>query len=320
MAATTVNIALAIPTRGSDVGVWDTPVNGDFNAIDGFTGGVQTIGASNSNIVLTAPAGAITPSGGPTQAQNKALKITGTLTGNVQITLPLPGDMIIHNLTTGAFVVTFAAAASGQVIGIEQGTIQRIYNDGTNVYFVGLEGVGTYRDICDATVPAWITACTVPPFLNCTGATFNATTYPYLNAKLGGNTLPDLRGIARYTLNQGTSRITSGVSGLDGDTRFSIKTSQANTIQTSNLPPYTPSGGVAVSVTTLSGVSSGVLNSGSVQFLVPNGGGNQGNNIPGLVGISASGSFSGTAQGGTSTPFPAVATGTISGITLIRAA
>lgn len=209
----TSNIALAIPLRGSNVGVWDLPVDGDFNSIDGFIGGVQTISASNANITLTAPAGSITPSGGPTQAQNAVLRFTGVLTAGVQVTLPLPGYMIIENLTTGAFVLSFRAAASGQVIGVEQGVTQRIYNDGTNVKFVNLQTVGSYLDICDATIPAWITACTIPPYLNCTGATFNATTYPYLNAKLGGNTLPDFRGAVPAYLNQGTGRLTNVVNG-----------------------------------------------------------------------------------------------------------
>jgi hypothetical protein len=217
----TNNIALDVPVRGSNTGTWDVPLNSNSTAIDGFLGGVQTIGASNANIVLTAPAGSITPTGGPTQAQNFALKFTGALTGNVQVTLPLPGGITIHNLTTGNFVLTFAAATSGQIIGVDQGSVRRIYNDGANVYLVDLPEIGTYHDFCDATVPAWITACTVPPFLNCDGSTFNATTYPYLNAKLGGNTLPDLRGGSRATLNQGTGRITTAGSGIDGNTRFS---------------------------------------------------------------------------------------------------
>lgn len=311
----TTNVALLIPTRGSDVGVWDLPVNGDFNAIDGFFGGVQTISVSNANVTLTAPSGSITPTGGPTQAQNAVIRFTGVLTAGVQVTLPLPGYMIVENLTTGAFVLSFRAIGSGQVIGIEQGVVQRVYNDGTNVRFVNLQTVGSYLDICDATVPAWITACTVPPFLNCDGTTFNATTYPYLNGKLGGNTLPDLRGVSRYTLNQGTSRLTSAGSGLDGNTRFASKFTQTQTLVTQNLPPYTPAGtssptGVATwdgNIVTINNPSSG-----GTAAAVPNANHMTGNNTESLTG--------GTPQGGTSTPFGLIGTGTVSGITLIRAA
>ncbi len=215
---TTTNVSLAIPVRGSDPGTWDVPMNLNSSILDGYMGGVQTVSVTNVNITLTAPVGAITPSTGPNQSQNSSLKFTGALSGNVQVTLPLPGPMIIHNLTTGAFVLSFRAVAAGEVIAIEQGAAQRIYNDGTNVYFVDLPTVGTFLDICDTTVPAWITACTKPPYLNCDGTTFSAVTFPYLNIKLGGNTLPDSRGRVRAALNQGSGRLTAA-GGLDGNNR-----------------------------------------------------------------------------------------------------
>lgn len=307
----TVNVGLAVPTRGSDSGTWDLPVNGDFTIADGFFGGVQPIAASASPITLTAPAGfTAVPAGGPTQAQNAVLRFTGTLTAGVQVTLPMPGYMIIENLTTGAFVLSFRAVGSGQIIAVEQGAIQHIYNDGTNVRFVNLPTVGSYLDICDATTPAWITSCTVPPYLNCDGTTFNAATYPYLNGKLGGNTLPDLRGVARYTLNQGTGRLTTAGSGLDGTTRFATKFTQSYTLLTVNFPPYTPAGTVTPSVNNV------VFGGTAVQFS----GGTISNVLQNPSGFNLNPAFTGAPQGGTNTPFGVVGPGTISGITLIRAA
>jgi hypothetical protein len=236
----TTNVLLVIQSHGSNVDSWDGPLNGDFSGLDGFLAGVQPISAAGASpITLTAPTGTPTPAGGPTQAQNAVLRFTGILTGNVQITLPLPGYMIIENLTTGSFVLSFRAVSSGEVIGIEQGSTQHIYNDGTNVRFVNLPPVGTYLDICDATVPAWITACTKPPYLNCDGTTFSAATYPYLNGKLGGSTLPDMRGGFRGTLNQGTGRLTTASGGLDGNTRFARGGAQNYTLSQSNLPNIT---------------------------------------------------------------------------------
>ncbi len=249
------------------------------------------------------------------------MRLTGTLTGNVIVTLPLPGYIIIDNATVGTNIVQFRAIGSGEVICIDQGDCQHIYNDGTNVRFVNLPPVGTYLDICDGAIAPWITNCTKPPYLVCDGSTFSAVTYPILNIKLGGNTLPDLRGVARYTLNQGTGRLTSGGSGLDGNTRFSIKTSQANTIVTGNLPPYTPSGTVSITVTP--GANSAPLSvfagGGSNGFTGT--GANASGPLFGAPGITLSGSLTGgTPQGGTSNPFGVVGPGTISGITLIRAA
>lgn len=234
---TTTNVLLQVPLHGAEVDTWDVPVNSDFTSLDGFLGGVQTINAAGlSPITLTAPAGAVTPAGGPSQSQNAALKFTGALTGNVPVTLPLPGQMVVHNLTTGPFVLSFRAIGSGEVIAIDQGAVQRIYNDGTNVYFVDLPQVGTYLDSCEATVPAWIAACTKPPYLNCDGSAFSGATFPYLAQKLGGTTLPDLRGVGRYTLNQGTGRITTAGSGIDGDTRFSRGGAQNVSLSLAQLP------------------------------------------------------------------------------------
>jgi len=194
-------------------------VNGDFVALDGFQGGVQTIGLGSSPVTLTVPAGfTATPSAGPTQAQNAVLRLTGVLTSAVTITLPMPGYYIVENLTTGAFVVTLRAVTATQVIGIDQGMCQHIYNDGANVRFVNLPQIGSYLDLAVSTVPAWISSCTVPPYLLCDGSVFSAVTYPVLNTKLGGTTLPDARGRARYALDGGTNRVTSAGSGVAGNT------------------------------------------------------------------------------------------------------
>lgn len=226
---TTVNVALIVPNTGDLVGTWGSnAINPDLSAVDGFFGGVQTISASNANIVLTAPSGSITPSGGPTQAQNCALRFTGTLTGNVQVTLPLPGYMIIENLTTGNFVLTFAAASAGNVIGVDQGETQHIYNDGTNVRFINLGRVGHIEMWAGlSAMPAWVTSCTVPPFLLCDGTVYNFSAYPYLGARLlgafGGNGIttfgvPDLRGRGALPYDGTGTRITTAVSGINGQT------------------------------------------------------------------------------------------------------
>jgi hypothetical protein len=298
------------------VGTWGSAaINPDLTAVDGFLGGVQIISAAASPITLTVPAGfTATPSGGPTQAQNAVLRFTGTLTASVQVTLPMPGPMIVENLTTGAFVLTFRAIGSGEIIAVDQGDIQRIYNDGTNVRFVGLPNVGTYIDDCGSAVPAWIAACTKPPFLNCDGTTFNATTFPYLNAKLGGNTLPDLRGVARYTLNQGTGRLTTAGSGLDGTTRFANKFTQTYTLVLANLPAYTPAG------TITNGAITGTVNNFLANAQAAGGGGNAGTFSSAVTPSQAASTFTGTPQGGTSTAFGVIGTGTIAGITMIRAA
>lgn len=221
---------MAIPLRGSDPGTWDLPLNSDFVAFDGFQGGVQPLTLSNAPITLTVPAGfTAAPTGGPTQAQNAVLRLTGAMTGPVTITLPMPGYYIVENLTTGNFVVTLQAVTATQVIGIDQGMCQHVYNDGANVRFVNLGETGKMEFWTGyIAIPAWVTACTKPPYLLCDGtATYNFATYPYLGARYGANFggngvttfgVPDMRGRVPLAYDGTGTRITAGVSGINGQT------------------------------------------------------------------------------------------------------
>lgn len=223
------------------MGTWDVPLNGDFNIADGYLGGVQTISVTNAPITLTSPAGFTpTPSAGPTQAQNAVLKLTGTPSAAVTITLPLPGYYIID--TVGLLPttpVTLRAVGSGEVIGMAFGNVRQVYNDGTNVRHCNLQEVGTYLDYATTAVPGWITVCTKPPFLLCDGSTFSGGTYPQLAALLGGTTLPDFRGRNAYFLNGGTSRLTSAGAGIDGGTLFASGGANGVTLSISQLPAHT---------------------------------------------------------------------------------
>lgn len=246
----TVNVGLAVPTRGSDVGTWDIPVNGDFTALDGFFGGVQTVSAAASPITLTVPAGfTATPGAGPTQAQNAVLRFTGALTGNVRVTLPMPGPMIVENLTTGNFVLSFQAVTATQVIAVDQGEIVRIYNDGANVRFIGLGAVGHIEMWGGlSAIPAWVAACTVPPYLLCDGSIYNFSTYPYLGKRLlgafGGNGVttfgvPDLRGRVPLAYDGTGARITAAGCGINGQTLGASADNQSVTPTPSQIPSIT---------------------------------------------------------------------------------
>jgi hypothetical protein len=100
----TPNGGLIVPLTGVDVDVWGAnDINPNMLALDGQLYGVQAVGLTNVPVTLTKPAGLVpTPSGGPTQSQNAILKLTGTLTGPVAITLPLPGYYIIDAMGVSA--------------------------------------------------------------------------------------------------------------------------------------------------------------------------------------------------------------------------
>lgn len=230
---TTTNKIYAIPTHGTDVDTWDAPLNSNFSILDKNFGGVLTKSLTNVNVTLTA-----------SEQQNGIIRFTGTLTGNVVITFSQLGAyFMIDNRTVGAFYVQLTTAAGGaESIAVPQGEATYVMVDGTNVKFVGLDRPGTYWDYAGSAVPAWVGACTVPPYLICDGTTYSAVTYPHLNAILGTTTLPDLRGRVRAYLNGGTSRITTAGSGIDGDTRLSAGGAQSITLAQANLPNVTLTG------------------------------------------------------------------------------
>ena len=230
----TSNMQFAVPTRGSDVGTWDTPLNGDWNISDIAFGGVSSISLSSSPVTLSI-----------TQAQNAVLRFSGTISGNITITLPAISKFwTVENNTTGAFVVTLTTG-SGKVIGLPPGEPCEVYSDGTDVKFKNLARTGQLFAWYATALPAWVSACTVLPYLNMDGSTFNATTYAALNAFLGGNTLPDLRGRMPAALNQGTGRITlHSTGGVDGNTLGASGGQSEHTLLSNELPVITPSGSV----------------------------------------------------------------------------
>jgi hypothetical protein len=307
----TVNRGYSIPATGSEVDVWGSnDLNPNFGAIDTNLGGVVSIATTGGVITLNA-----------VQLASGTISVSGALSNNAIITFPaIQGWWSIENLCTNieAFTLFVACGTATTLIGIPPGEIVDIQINGNVPKYRNLGRVGSYLDDCGAVVPLWISGSTIPPYLNCNGTTFSGTTYPVLAARLGTTTLPDIRGTSRYALNQGTGRLTSAVSGLDGNTRFALKTSQSNSLITSNLPPYTPAGSVS---------STSSSNNVVVAFGQTPTGVNIGSNISvytsgNYVTASAnvSSSFTGAAQGGSSTPFGVVGPGTVSGITLIRAA
>ncbi len=312
MSSSSTNRAYILQTAGENPGTWglNPGLNGALQTIDTNLGGVATVAlASTSPVTLT-----------PTQYANGTIRFSGTLTANVAVVFPaVQGWWTVENLTTGSFA-TVVGTGLGQAVGLEQGCIYDILIDGTNVKFRNLPPVGTYLDIIDTAVPLWISICTVPPYLLCNGSSFSAVTYPYLAAKLGGTVTPDLRGRTRFYLDGGAGRITTAGSGIDGNTRFSTGGAQNVTLVTANLPAYTPSGTLGSFTLTLP-TRSITTNTGTVPVATNTANQTSGNqDILSTFGGSITGLFTGTAQGGTSTPVNKMPPAVISGVTLIRAA
>ena len=194
-------------------------INGSLTSIQTQLAGgttpqtTTTISVTGTNIVLS-------------QAQYGSQNITfkSTLTASITVTFPtsFTRGYTVRNLCTGtsAFTITLQTTASGgQVIGCRPGNPFEGWNDGTNLYFVNLgTEVGGYWDYAGSSVPNWVSACTVAPYLNCNGATFASSIYPSLAVILGSTTLPDAKGRVRMALDQSAGRVSSAVAGFSPNT------------------------------------------------------------------------------------------------------
>ena len=310
----TPNIQLEEPARGDDVGTWDTPVNNNMTLIDLVAGGIASIALTNANVILSAA-----------QFQCNRITFSGALSGSVTITFPTSfvKPYIIQNATTNtsAFTVTCATTAAGaNVICLQPGELSQIYNSGANIRHIGLNPpIGGYWDYAGSSVPNWVSGCTQPPFLPCDGTTFSSAIYPTLTQILGTTTLPDRRGTAGITLNQGTNRYTTAGSGVDGNTRFTVGGDQLLQSHTHTTSVGTES---ANHTHTLATGSQIVVGLGSASFA---GGGS--NNTPTTASVigpntgieSASHNHVVTVNAGGSGGSQNVAPVTVTGIMMIRA-
>lgn len=304
----TANKGLSQPIRGSDIGVWDTPMNVNAGIIDNSFGGIVTVALSNSPVTLS-----------PAQYQCTFLRFTGALGANVSITLPPIGSFytIINDTTnSSAFYLTAQTSVGGRIIGLPPGTASDIMTDGTDVRFRNLPAAGSYWDYAGSSTPAWNDACTTPPWLYCNGTAFSSATYPVLATVLNSTTLPDFRGRAAFQLNDGTTRIQSSVGGLDGNTIFAAGGNQTVTLSSLHLP------NVAFTVTDPGHVHT-ITNNANFGTTGPEqtgAAGNIGGTSASSVVISSGTTGVSVNSGGSGTPVSLIPPATVIGIRLVRAA
>lgn len=331
----TVNAGLIVPLTGADVDTWgEDDVNPNMVSTDGYLCGVQTVSLLSGTVTLTSPAGFVpTPGAGPTQAENRVLRFTGTLSADVSVILPLPGVYIVENRTvqgSSQFVVQLRPSGAGEVIGLPFGSTCTVYNDGTNVRFADLGKAGDMEFWVGVnSLPRWIGNCSKFPYLAADGsnATYNFSDYPQLGpimgSTFGGNGIttfgiPDMAGRVPLAYDRTGTRITvAGGAGFNGQALGTAGGTQGSTLITANLPAYTPSG-------TISGGTS-LLGYGLDQYQPPGGGAKNAVSVISNVSLGNSvnlnltgASFNGTAQGGTSAVFSNVMPTQVCGIWVIK--
>lgn len=207
-------LQFAVPTRGSDVGTWDVPMNGDWLISDNVAGNVTSIVGSGGGTVTLSVA----------QAQTNVVRVSGLVSTPVTIIFPLQKSYVIDNRTTGpSYISCVGLGGLGNAVGVPQGSRKRIFFDGTNMNWDNDDAQpGALLNVYTPGLPAWMLGFTIAPWLVCDGSTQLTATFPALSALLGGGptnfTLPDMRGRAMFARDGGTGRLTNFSMTPDGNT------------------------------------------------------------------------------------------------------
>ena len=143
MASTYTDLGLELMATGENAGTWGTKTNANLNLVEQITGGYLevSIAGGAQTTELDVDDGALTG-----KAQNRIIKLTGSISGNQIVTLPvlMENFYIIQNATTGSYTVQLKAA-SGSGATVTWATTDKgwkiLYADGvatnTGVYDTG---------------------------------------------------------------------------------------------------------------------------------------------------------------------------------------
>lgn len=307
----TTQKSLIVPNTGDLVGAWGTSaLNPNFQTIDAMMGGTTTLTLSGATtILLSVPATTGVWPNALSQSVNSLIVFTGAQTGSAVIQFTLPGFYIVHNKCTGTTFVQLAPSVGvGNKIGAPPGKKCHVFYDGTDMDYVNMPDPATAYDLHTntTTLPPWMTACTVLPYLVKDGSIYTSSVYPALSAQLGstfgGNGVttfgvPDERSRSRLGVDtvQAASgataaRVTFAQAGFTGSLLGAAGGTSAPVLLTANLPPYTPAGTIAIGGGANVAISNGVsINSSGGAGTVT------------ITGVSnVTGAFNGSPQGGTS--------------------
>ena len=129
--STSDNLKLTVQATGENSGTWGQITNTNLLILEQAIGGY-------SAVALNATTGATLTfsNGGLSDGKNQVIKLTGTITGNIDVVIPdsVEKTYIVENGTSGAFTVTFKTSSGSGVTwaATDKGT-KMVYSDGTNV-------------------------------------------------------------------------------------------------------------------------------------------------------------------------------------------
>ena len=200
--STSANLKLTVQQTGENAGTWGQVTNTNLLILEQAIGGFDALNVASSPTALTFSNGA------KSNGKNQVLKLTGTISGNVDVTIPntILKTYIVDNATSGAHTVTLKYVSGGSSVtwsATDKGT-KLVYADGTNV----LEGISSMGDLIAENITT--SNLTVTNSTNVSGITIsdNVTAANNITTTAGNmvdqigevRTVPKLDKTASYTL------------------------------------------------------------------------------------------------------------------------
>ena len=131
MASSFSELGIELMVTGENAGTWGDKTNSNLNLVQQAIAGFQAVtvnGTGTTTLVMTDAT--------ISNARNAVIKLTGTITANIEVTIPdgIEKTYIIENATTGAFTVEFkTVSGTGFTFAATEKTIAILYSDGTNI-------------------------------------------------------------------------------------------------------------------------------------------------------------------------------------------
>jgi hypothetical protein len=143
---TSASLKLTVQATGENSGTWGQFTNTNLLILEQAIGGY-------AGVALNATTGAtLTFSNGVlSNGKNQVLKLTGTITTNVNVVIPdsIEKTYIVENATIGAYTVTVkTSSGTGFTFGATEKTRVILYSDGTNVVEV-INNTQNLQDLAD---------------------------------------------------------------------------------------------------------------------------------------------------------------------------
>ena len=131
MASTYTDLGIELMVTGENAGTWGDKTNQNLNLVQQAVAGFQAVTVNGTGTTTLAMTDATI-----SNARNAIIKLSGTITGNINVTIPdsIEKSYIVENATSGAHTVTFkTVSGSGFTFSATEKTRAILYSNGTNI-------------------------------------------------------------------------------------------------------------------------------------------------------------------------------------------